>query len=416
MKRLLIALSFLLTSCAAPRGTARFASDRGDEPAIRVLLAEGKEICRVDATGGMVVRSPEGVVILSSSQKCALSVTANGSSLQLAIEPGGSTGAIEGRAIVEAQARSALVFDGVRYDGTLHVVVSGAGAISLMNVLPVERYLEGVLPHEIGNPGPDGFDAVKSQAVAARTYALGKMELHRGDPFDVQATVIDQVYRGLEGTTKVASAAVRDTRGWIMGDGGKAIKAYYSACCGGHTSDIRLVWPDREPAEYLYGVLDRSAQDERSFCRDYKNFRWRYDFTGRELGEILRLTIAKELLLSGDDVGALKDLRVEGGSHSGRVVSLAIETTTDTFVFKGDRIRWILQPDPARGRILPSVMFRLDKVMEGDRIAFVSISGGGNGHGVGMCQTGAIGMAKRGYTYEMILRHYYPGCTMEKAY
>ena len=115
-------------------------------------------------------------------------------------------------------------------------------------------------------------------------------------------------------------------------------------------------------------------------------------------------------------MGAVKDMRIDERSHSGRVTKLTIETTLETFVVEGDRIRWILEPDPKRGRILPSVMFRLDKVMERDRIAYVSISGGGNGHGVGMCQHGAIGMAKKGYTYEMILTHYYPGCTIEKAY
>jgi stage II sporulation protein D len=318
--------------------------------------------------------------------------------------------------MIEPASKSILVFEGVRYGGTLLVSTNQDGRVSVVNVIPVERYLEGVLPHEIGNPGPDGFDAVKSQAVAARTYALEKMESHRNDPFDVHATVLDQVYRGLEGVTKVASAAVRDTRGWVVDHKGKPIRAYYSACCGGHTSDIRAVWPEREPADYLHGVPDRGANDDPSFCRDYKNFRWRFSFTGRQLGEILRQTIGKELVLTGDEVGALKDVRIDESSHSGRVVKLTVETTTSTFVFTGDRIRWILQPDPSRQRILPSIMFRLDKVIERDRVAFLTISGGGNGHGVGMCQTGAIGMAKRGYTYEMILEHYYPSCALEKQY
>jgi stage II sporulation protein D len=98
------------------------------------------------------------------------------------------------------------------------------------------------------------------------------------------------------------------------------------------------------------------------------------------------------------------------------VVELVIETTKNTFTFAGDRIRWILMADVASGRILPSVMFRLDKIMERDSIAFVSISGGGNGHGVGMCQNGAIAMAKQGYRYTSIISHYYRGCTVTRAY
>jgi stage II sporulation protein D len=361
------------------------------------------------------VTSPEGTVILESSQPSALSVTAYESSLQLSVEPGGTTGAVEGGVIVAAKSGSELVFEGARYDGEIHVT-AGVGSMTMVNVLPVERYLEGVLPHEIGNPGPDGFDAVKSQAVAARTYALQKMESHRKEPFDVHATVLDQVYRGREGVTKVAASAVRDTRGRIIEYNGKPIRAYYSACCGGHTSDIRRVWPDREPADYLHGVWDRGGQEAPSYCREYKSFRWRYDFTGRQIGNILRKTIAKELVLAEEEVGAFKDIRMGEVSPSGRVMDLTIETTTNTFVFRGDRIRWILQPDPSAKRILPSIMFRMDKVMERDRVSFVSISGGGNGHGVGMCQNGAIGMAKKGYTYEMILEHYYPSCTVSKLY
>ncbi len=120
--------------------------------------------------------------------------------------------------------------------------------------------------------------------------------------------------------------------------------------------------------------------------------------------------------MSSEEVGTLKDIRIEDTSHSGRVTSLAIETTEGEFTITGDRIRWVLMPDPSKGQILRSVLFRLDKMVEGDQLAFVSIVGGGNGHGVGMCQNGAIGMAKAGYTYRMILEHYYPGCGVVEAY
>jgi stage II sporulation protein D len=381
-----------------------------------VLLADGGTSYRVEASGGLTVQSADGMEIVGSSGRGAAVFGARGGSLQIEMDPDGSLGAVEGEAVIVPKAKSVLMFEGVAYSGNMRVVPSGGGTMMLINTLPIERYLEGVLPHEIGDPGPEGYDAVKSQAVAARTYALGKIELHKGDVFDVHATVMDQVYRGLKGATKVASGAVRDTRGRVMDHDGDLVRAYYSACCGGHTSDIRLVWPDREAADYLHGVPDRAAGDDRAFCRDYRRFRWRYDFTGREIGEILRITLPKQLGVSEEEVGAVKDMRIEERSHSGRVIKLTIETTLETFVIEGDRIRWFLEPDPKRGRILPSVMFRLDKVMERDRVAFVSISGGGNGHGVGMCQNGSIGMAKKGYTYKMILTHYYPGCTIEKAY
>ena len=98
------------------------------------------------------------------------------------------------------------------------------------------------------------------------------------------------------------------------------------------------------------------------------------------------------------------------------MTSLLVKTSMRDFVIGGDQIRWVLMPDAGSGRILPSVMFDVEVTMERGRISLISLVGGGNGHGVGMCQVGAIGMAKRGYTYQMILSHYYPGCSLEKAY
>lgn len=412
---LVVCVVCLLASCAAPGGTGRFAGSSNEEPDIRVLLAEGERSYRVKASGGVRVRSAAGLDIVRSSEPCEVVVSIRGSSVQVEIDPSGDLGVVDGEAIIAPADKSSLAFGGTRYAGVVRVI-PGHETLSLINVLPIERYLEGVLPHELGDPGADGYDALKSQAVAARTYALGKIEMHKAGLFDVYASVLDQVYRGVEGQNKVASAAVKDTRGRIVDYDGKMVKAYYSACCGGHTSDIRRVWPDREPADYLHGIPDRAGDSDRAFCREYRRFRWRYNFTGRQIGEILRQTIPQELGVSEEDVGALKDIRIEERSHSGRVLRLTIETTQETFSFEGDRIRWILETDPKKGRILPSVMFSLDKVMERDRVAFLSISGGGNGHGVGMCQNGSIAMAKKGYTYKMILTHYYPGCTIEKAY
>lgn len=103
-------------------------------------------------------------------------------------------------------------------------------------------------------------------------------------------------------------------------------------------------------------------------------------------------------------------------SPSGRARYLEIITTEGAFTVEGDRIRWVLQTDPRAGRILPSTLFKLEKRRVGTRLVAVSIVGGGNGHGVGMCQNGAIGMARRGYTREMILEHYYPGTQLTSRY
>lgn len=407
----LVALCLLAFSCTSTT-SRRSAKPPAKERDIRVLLAEGPGAHVIGVSAGAEVKSPEGIRLVSVSGRAQISIVGNETTIN--IESNDGVAAAEGAVLVVPSKNSVITFDGRSYDGRVKATFGGNG-LAIINVLPLESYLESVLPYEIGNPGPDGYDALKSQAVAARTYAWSKMLERRTTYFDVHASVLDQVYGGTKGKTRTASAAVRDTRGRTLDYHGDPVRAYYCAACGGHTSDIRVVWPDKAPAGYLKGVPDRDQVKPRSFCSDYKRFRWRYSFTGKELGEILRVTLPRELGADPEDIGALENLIVEGRSHSGRVVDLRIETSKSDFVVHGDRIRWVLMTDPERGRILPSVLFRIEPIMDRG-LAFVSIVGGGNGHGVGMCQNGAIGMSKRGYSYEMILAHYYPGCSIVERY
>ncbi|MEJ2720425.1 MAG: SpoIID/LytB domain-containing protein, partial [bacterium] len=379
-------------------------------------IDDGDSRISIGSNGGFAVRTAGGMTLLDAPEGGTVTVSGRYPYVELGLEPGGRVATADGEVRVVPSAKNALTVGGTSYAGVMSVSARSNGTLTLLNVVPLESYLEGVLPHEMGNPGPDGFDAMKSQAVAARTYAIGKIASRAGEEFDVYASVLDQVYDGLNGRNKSASAAVSETRGQVLDYAGQVVRAYYCACCGGHTSDIRRVWPDREPADYLHGVPDHDARWRQAFCRENKYFRWRYSFTGRDLGEILRETIPAELGARKSEVGALRDMEINGRTASGRVSSLTITTSRGKFTVTGDRIRWVLMTDLQRRRILPSVMFRLDKIYEKDKIAFVSIVGGGNGHGVGMCQNGAIAMSKKGYTYKMILEHYYPGCRVVKAY
>ncbi|MCZ6767075.1 MAG: SpoIID/LytB domain-containing protein [bacterium] len=416
MRRQLLwcALALFVNSCAATGGGVGGSS--GDAPDVRVLLAEGGETYALSVNGGFSVITESGLTLLRSTRSDRISIFGEYPSISVVLESDNRVAVAEKAVTIEPHARAPMKYGKREYAGDIRVVFDTERNLLLLNVLPIELYLEGVVPYEIGDPGVEGYDAIKSQAVAARTYAYDKVRTRKDLEFDVYASVQDQVYRGLKGKTRAATSAVRDTRGRILDYASGPVRAYYSACCGGHTSDIREVWPHREAADYLHGVRDIDRKRQNAFCIDYKRFRWRYSYTGLELGDILRVTIPRELGVSHEAVGAVRDVRVVERSRSGRVTELLIDTTREDFTIIGDRIRWILLSDPARDRILPSVMFRLDKMMDGDRVAFVSVVGGGNGHGVGMCQNGAIGMAKQGYTYEMILSHYYPGCTVQKVY
>jgi len=406
----LLALLALSCSSAKPRYTS---TPKGEAPDIRVLLSQTEKAITVAASDGFQVRASTGTVVRRVDESATVVVTRNGETLQIDISPPGAIAALEGEMWLVPQGATVFEVGGTRYAGSIRVTAYGRWMLAV-NVLPVETYLEGVVPHEIGNPGPDAYAAVQAQAITARTYALTRIEANAAEPFDVYAGVRDQVYRGREGGNRLATDALRATRGTVLAKGDALARTYYSATCGGHTSDIRRVWPRRESEPYLYGRRDRDGKG--TFCEWVHNFRWRYDFTGRQLGEILRETIPDELGVPASRVGYLKDLRVAERSPSGRVRVLEIETTAGSWRIRGDRIRWVLKPLPDAGRILPSTLFDLEVEREGGLVGAVGIVGGGNGHGVGMCQNGAIGMARRGYSHRMILDHYYPGTVLEERY
>ncbi len=379
----------------------------GREPVIRVLLAEGRRAVRIDASGAWRVEAG-GMRLMEGTRRVRIVVRVRGGGVE--VHAGDDVaGAPDGVRIA-----GTLAFDGVRWPGALRVERTGT-ALRVIDDVPVETYLEGVVPHEIGDPGPDAFAAVEAQAVAARTYALGRMRERRDDAFDVYADVRDQVFRSLGAATRLVRAAIRETRGMVLEYDGRPAATYYCATCGGHTSDVRVVWPQRDDAPYLHGVRD-ADDTERAFCADARNFRWRIAFSGRRLGTILRRTLPREAGAPRGGVGRLVDLAIVGRSASGRVSALDVVTTRGRWRVRGDRIRWALSPEPARGRILPSTLFDLEIRRRRGRIVRVDVIGGGNGHGVGMCQHGAVGMARRGYGWRMILQHYYPGTRVRRAW
>jgi stage II sporulation protein D len=409
----------LLLGCAAggppaPEG-GRAAGRSGPEPVIRVLVFSSSASATVASTGSVRVTGRGGAALLSSSHAGTVSLQRTSRGIQARVDATGQSATSPEEVVIDA-GPSPLSVGGVWYSGRVLARPAEGGGIDLVNLVPLEIYLEGVVPHEIGDPGPDAYAAVEAQSVAARTYALSRMNLNRDKPFDVEAGVMDQVYRGNEKRNRLASSAVRDTRGLVLSYRGALCDAYYSATCGGHTNDIRLVWPDRPDAPFLHGALDRAAGGTTSFCAEARNFRWSYSFSGRALGETLRQTLPALLGVAPESIGRLEDVRIVSRTRSGRVGRIEITTSRGAFHVDGDRIRRALMLDVAKGRILPSTMFDLEKHMQGGAVARLDIVGGGNGHGVGMCQNGAIGMARRGYSYDMILQHYYPGSELRAGY
>lgn len=304
---------------------------------------------------------------------------------------------------------------GDEYAGDLLVQQATWGGLTLINLVDIETYLRGVVPWEIGRPGDDAIEAVKAQAIAARTYTWRHLGRWAELDFDLYADTRDQVYRGLSGTAPITDRAVRETEGQVLQSGNELVRAYYSSTCGGHTSTLTDVWT-REGAPYLSGFRDADDKGQ-SWCKDSAQFRWVEEWSARELGDRMREHLGTELgrELSPEEFGVLEGLEATEYDASGRVSLLKIRTDRAEFEVWGDRIRWVLRPAHSRFEILRSTMFRLEEQRRDGKLVGVVARGAGFGHGVGLCQTGALGRARAGQSAREILEAYYPGSTVRQG-
>lgn len=302
-------------------------------------------------------------------------------------------------------------FQGKNYRGSLEIICSReAGSFTAINELDMESYLKGVLPAEMGERSPEEYEALKAQAVAARSYALFKLQNQEGEDRYLHATVLDQVYQGFDSEMQLSSRAVEETRGQVLTYRGRLICAYYHAICGGFTEEISAVWGgEQEP--YLTSIPDGD------FCSWAKDYLWQESFTAEELLE--KVSSHPEgkkgyLIEKGD---RLKSVEILSRAKTGRTRELLIESASRKYILKSDDIRWALNRTEGKIRILPSTLFELTLRRDSNgNIISVDFFGKGKGHGVGMCQCGAIGRSRKGYRYDQILECYYTGTQLSKLY
>lgn len=327
-----------------------------------------------------------------------------------------------------------------RYRGDISIHrTAGKTGMTVVNTLPVEQYLYGIIKNEIS---PDwAMEAVKAQAVAARTYAMANYNKHKADGFDVCATTDCQVYGGRESEAPRAIEAVDATRGLVLMNNGKLITAYFHSSSGGYTENSENVWSAQQP--YLRGVVDYDQN-----CPYYK---WEKKLTVAELNQ----AIGK----AGYNIGSLQAIELSPLSKppvfgtdrgiSGRVKNIRFLGTGGSIQVPGEKLRRILdlkstlfdlavtreQPALAtpvysgHGQELPHGEFTLAAMdgspdirpVSGQVNDIIVISGFGWGHGVGLSQWGAKAMAEKappGNTeyFREILKHYYQDVEIKKAY
>lgn len=311
-----------------------------------------------------------------------------------------------------------LEFEGTRYRGEIEIFSAAPGSLSVANVVDLESYLRGVVPREIGPRPESEIEAVKAQAVAARTYAVASSGKRAGGSFDVWTTVADQVYGGVDAETPVSDRAVMETAGVIAVYVGEPINAYFHANCGGRTEARHEVW-ELPGLPYLESIWDTPGGSTRlgsAYCFEGAGFTWEEEWSASEIERVVRDNLPGTASTPAPGgVTSVRNLRVSATTPSGRVRWLEVETNLGKHRVFGDRVRWLLRR-PDSGRILRSAWFELDVTTSGGRVTRVVARGRGYGHGVGMCQHGALEMAREGYGYEDILRHYYAGIEIAEDY
>jgi len=290
--------------------------------------------------------------------------------------------------VIEPGNSGKISVNGNEYRGSIFVRNKGGDSpsIEVINILDIEDYIRGTIRSEISPAWPQ--EAIKAHIVAARTYALYQMQNRKKEFFDVEANVLSQVYQGCAGEDSAADELIRATKGEFLTYRNEVAQVFYHSCCGGYTEDSLDVWGISIP--YLKSVRC-------PFCKDSPPFYWERKFTSNEIQEMMKR--------NGLNLGSIIKIWIKRTSRTGRIMKLGIRGTDGEEEITGERFRRIMGYS-----VIPSTLFTIE---QRSREEFI-FTGRGYGHGVGMCQWGARGMALSGYDYREILRYYYPGTKINR--
>ena len=439
--RVIILLTFtLLWSVSA------FAAPADQSQLIKVGLWDNQQSVLISADSDFVLvgKNNEQAARFAAKEKVAVAMkagqlTINGQQVkspELSVQP------------VEKKANFVIEVNKRRYWGkiTLRISTRQSG-VTVINTIDIEQYLYGIVAREISPDWP--LEAIKAQAVAARSYALHNLKKHRDDGYDVCATTDCQVYSGIDKEAARSTQAVNETRGLVLRFDGQIIPAFFHSSSGGFTENSENVWGTALP--YIRGVIDYDQQSP--------HFRWSKEITPQELDTLLAkagYSIGNLQAVTVSDLGKPPISSSDRGI-SGRVKSIGFTGAKGSVLLTGNRLRSLLglnstlfdvkiiTPAPAaidvpitdafgdKGKkkieINVKPMEQTGYLMDQSRIHRITgrnqekivFSGYGWGHGLGLSQWGAKAMADKapaGDTtyFRQILKHYYQGVDIVKLY
>ena len=280
-----------------------------------------------------------------------------------------------------------FTWQGRAYNGNAVVKIL-KNQILLINQLPLEAYLEGVVPKEMSSSWK--LEALKAQAVCARSYAYYLLRKSEDKDYDVAATTASQVYGGANAGNSNTSKAISATRGTILAYNGQSVLTYFHSHSGGVLEDASQVWSGSSFPYYQVKNDDISEQ--------INSLAWQYLVKNEDL--------LKTLQNNGFHVQEITEMTAGEVSPSGRLVTVEITTDSGPLKIRANSLRMWLGATNVKS-ILASIQKQPDGYL---------FEGHGYGHGVGMSQWGAQGMAQGGAAFDQILRHYYPGTELKGIY
>ena len=380
------------------------------DPRIRVALVSGGSDLALGGTVGLRVTLPGGEWLGDVRPADERRLILKDGGVAIRTPNGASTPSYGDLRIAPADGESPIRFNGRNYRGTLRVMVDGRG-LRVINELPIEAYLRSVVPSEMGRRNPGEREALLAQAIVSRSYAFRNLGKYGTAEYDALATVADQAYAGADSENAMADEAIAVTRGVVVTINGAVAETFFSSTCGGRTEDVTAAFRS-SPRAHLQSVPDDDGGS--AFCAISPRYRWREEWSG----ETLRATLARSLPAAAgvpiEAVRQVRDLQATERTPSGRIAALQISLPSRMVRVEGQRIREALRL--TNGEILRSTAFDLRTTRGPRGVERLVIDGRGAGHGVGMCQWGAVGRARAGQDHGRILAAYFPGTRIEKRW
>lgn len=367
---LIISLSFLTV------GADSQSAKKDINPVLRVLVIDNKDKVLMAIKGSYHIYATSSDKVLTGGYILHTIVSASDTGIMF-----GQRDLKFSKIRVVVPESAYIYIDGRAFRGSVDISRKDNAKLMVINRVPLEDYLCGVLYNEVSHRWP--IESIKAQAITARTFALYQARQNRLQDYDLTNDIYSQVYSGATSERWATTRAAKLTAGKVLTYKGDIFPTYYHATCGGHTEDASNLWNVDLPC--LKGV-------ECGYCKESPHYRW--------TKAIMLKDLEKKLSDNGYKLGKIKNINIVSKNNSGRLDKIEIKDEADvSCILTAKDFRQMMGPNEIRST-------NFEPSISGDKLVLKGI---GWGHGVGMCQWGAKGQADKKKKCEEILEFYYPG-------